>query len=350
MWTYSTNFSDPRPSRFGVKITTCQNSDEAILGTGKSFIGELIAKALFDHTKKKILVVCFTNHALDDILEGLLNIGIPESVMLRLGGKTTSATERLTLQNQPRIANRSQDQWTIINNLKERSEKLHQLLQDAFRRYNSPRISYKDMAEYLEFDDPEAFEALRVPYVKDSDGMTLVDKGGREINPSYLMDRWKRGFDAGIFKGKFLDPDLQKKWEIPKKTRETLWRTWEEGILQEDVKRFCELAQTYNKVQDELNTAQNTNMIPLLQTKRVLGCTTTAAAKFCGVIQAFNPNVLLVEEAGEILESHILTAMGPETSQIILIGDHKYVYRTCDTSNHGSLSTGNCVQRSITIS
>jgi hypothetical protein len=295
-------------------------------------------------------VVCFTNHALDDILEGLLNIGIPESVMLRLGGKTTSATERLTLQNQPRMANRSQDQWTIINNLKEKSEKLHQLLQDAFWRYNSLRISYKNMAEHLEFDDPEAFEALRVPYFKDSDGMTLVEKGGHEIKPHYLMDRWKRGLDAGIFKGKFLDPDLQKKWEIPKKTRETLWRTWEESVLQEDVKRFCELAQTYNKVQDELYTAQSTNMIPLLRTKRVLGCTTTAAAKYCGVIQTFNPNVLLVEEAGEILESHILTAMGPETSQIVLIGDHKYVFGTSGTSNHGSLTTDNCVQRSTTIS
>jgi superfamily I DNA and/or RNA helicase len=33
--------------------------------------------------------------------------------------------------------------------------------------------------------------------------------------------------------------------------------------------------------------------------------------------------VLLVEEAGEILESHILTALGSRTKQLILIGDHK---------------------------
>ncbi|KAF8957449.1 hypothetical protein BDZ97DRAFT_106432 [Flammula alnicola] len=31
----------------------------------------------------------------------------------------------------------------------------------------------------------------------------------------------------------------------------------------------------------------------------------------------------MFEEAGEILESHILTALWPETSQVILIGDHK---------------------------
>ena len=33
--------------------------------------------------------------------------------------------------------------------------------------------------------------------------------------------------------------------------------------------------------------------------------------------------MVLVEEAGEILESHILTALAPQTQQLVLIGDHK---------------------------
>ena len=33
--------------------------------------------------------------------------------------------------------------------------------------------------------------------------------------------------------------------------------------------------------------------------------------------------MVLVEEAGEILESHILTAIGRETGQLVMIGDHK---------------------------
>ena len=33
--------------------------------------------------------------------------------------------------------------------------------------------------------------------------------------------------------------------------------------------------------------------------------------------------MILVEEAGEILESHILTALSPRTQQLVLIGDHK---------------------------
>lgn len=40
-------------------------------------------------------------------------------------------------------------------------------------------------------------------------------------------------------------------------------------------------------------------------------------------VQAAKPDVLLVEEAGEILESHIITSLGPGTKQMILIGDHQ---------------------------
>lgn len=58
---------------------------------------------------------------------------------------------------------------------------------------------------------------------------------------------------------------------------------------------------------------------------RIIGCTTTAAAKYTQQLRDALPEVLLVEEAGEILESHVLTALGEETRRLILIGDHKYV-------------------------
>lgn len=41
------------------------------------------------------------------------------------------------------------------------------------------------------------------------------------------------------------------------------------------------------------------------------------------LLQNASPDIILVEEAGEILESHVLTAMTPATKQLILIGDHQ---------------------------
>ena len=61
----------------------------------------------------------------------------------------------------------------------------------------------------------------------------------------------------------------------------------------------------------------------IISSRRVVACTTTAAAKYAQELQAASRDVLLVEEAGEILESHVLTALGPKTQQLVLIGDHK---------------------------
>jgi superfamily I DNA and/or RNA helicase len=40
------------------------------------------------------------------------------------------------------------------------------------------------------------------------------------------------------------------------------------------------------------------------------------------MLSEVKPDVVMLEEAGEILESHTLMAMTPETKQLILIGDH----------------------------
>lgn len=46
---------------------------------------------------------------------------------------------------------------------------------------------------------------------------------------------------------------------------------------------------------------------------------------FRELIRTARPSVLLVEEAGEILESHVLTALSDGVEHLILIGDHKCV-------------------------
>jgi hypothetical protein len=48
--------------------------------------------------------------------------------------------------------------------------------------------------------------------------------------------------------------------------------------------------------------------LQVIRRKRIIGCTTTAAAKYVQALQSISPGVLLVKEAGEILESHVLTA------------------------------------------
>ena len=295
-----------------------------ILGTGKSFIGTLIAKALHLFTSKTVLVVCYTNHALDDILEGLLDVGIPPDIMLRLGGKSTAKTEPLLLQKQPN-GTRTRDQWTIIDKYRQEAEVFYQRLEKAFNGYLSFKVSLSDILAYLEFEDPAFYGAFEVPNPEDSDGMIRVGKGGQKVSATYLLSEWQRGKNAGIYERDIRDKSetIKNIWGMKYHIRQEHFHRWEDALMQESIEELATVAGEYNKCQEDLMRAQNTSLPGILHSKRIVGCTTTAAAKYGDEIRTFNPDVLLVEEAGEILESHVLTALGPETSQMILIGDHK---------------------------
>ena len=90
-----------------------------LTGTGKSFIGALIAKAFYEHTNETILVLSYTNHALDQFLEDLLDNGIPSESVVRLGSKSTLRTAPLSLFERQKTCgyNKSRDGWEIVNNL-----------------------------------------------------------------------------------------------------------------------------------------------------------------------------------------------------------------------------------------
>lgn len=81
----------------------------------------LVAKALHDSTSQVILVVCFINHALDQFLEGLMDIGIPSSAMVRLRGKSTGRTKPLTIRKQV-CAKLTASHWAEIDKSKQKLE------------------------------------------------------------------------------------------------------------------------------------------------------------------------------------------------------------------------------------
>jgi superfamily I DNA and/or RNA helicase len=50
--------------------------------------------------------------------------------------------------------------------------------------------------------------------------------------------------------------------------------------------------------------------------------TTTGAAMHQQLLGGLGAKVVLVEEAAEVLEAHILACLSPSNEQLILIGDH----------------------------
>ena len=55
------------------------------------------------------------------------------------------------------------------------------------------------------------------------------------------------------------------------------------------------------------------NDLRVLKNAKIIGCTTVVAAKYQVLI---NPTVVVVEEAGEILEAHIIVNLGVSCKQM----------------------------------
>ncbi|KAL8823207.1 MAG: hypothetical protein Q9191_006073 [Dirinaria sp. TL-2023a] len=291
-------------------------------GTGKSFIGALLAKAFHDYTKQTILVITYTNHALDQFLEDFLDIGIPANSIVRLGSKSTPRTASLNLSEQKVSHKHSQSVWSAIN-LQESELNEHQnsLMKD-FNSYNSFSPRWYDIMEYLEFSEEYCSfaEVLKTPEAEE--GMTMVDSRGKNVGPGYLYGRWSSGLNAGVFANN-VAPEHQEYWLMNKPSRQTCIDKWTRELLQEEIANVCGSIQRFNKCQRQLDEARGERSRAILKQKRVIGCTTTAAAKYVRDLRSSSPGVIIVEEAGEILESHILSALSAETKRLVLIGDHK---------------------------
>ncbi|KAL1740854.1 P-loop containing nucleoside triphosphate hydrolase protein [Schizophyllum fasciatum] len=258
-------------------------------GTGKSFIGAILAKILHDHTSQTILVCCYTNHALDQFLENLIDIGIPHESMVR--------------------------------EFRQLSEDLVKDLELSFRSYQAVNVSLGSVLEHVEFEDGEYFEAFQVP--TEEDGTLRVGRGGRAVDETYLLDRWMRQQDGGIYYGDPVVRNAPQIWKMSKGARQAKISEWRCAIYRERAEKVYDSGHQFNQYQDMIARKYVQGDVLTLKSKRIIACTTTGAAKYGDSIRGAAPGVLLIEEAGEILESHVLTAMNENTAQIIAIGDHQ---------------------------
>ena len=101
------------------------------------------------------------------------------------------------------------------------------------------------------------------------------------------------------------------------------WRLYKYWV--EDFKDTCfrrQFEEFNNKCQDyhEMDQQQDQHALERVD---VIGMTTTGAAKYQHVLHMVKPKIVVIEEAAEVLESHIVSCLTASTQHLILIGDHK---------------------------
>lgn len=293
-------------------------------GTGKSFIGAIIARTLMELSEYRILILSYTNHALDQFLEDLINIGIPESQMVRIGSKATARTEALRIEelsNGPQFR-LSYDIKAMLDTTRAEQKETKSKLEDLVEKLTKPQIQHQEVLDMLEFSDfgMDLWNAFQVP-----DDVQIVGKNNKALRSVDVFDDWLQGrhlSSLGMLRVS-MHPRYHSIWKIPEKDRLEKYNQWISQVRQEQIEEFVQLAETSNSLYRQIDSLRKESKRHIVKSRRIIGCTTTGAAMYQSIIKAAEPDIVLVEEAGEILEAHVITSLSPSVKQLILIGDHK---------------------------
>ncbi|KAL8181432.1 UNVERIFIED_CONTAM: hypothetical protein K2H54_001711 [Gekko kuhli] len=351
-------------------------------GTGKTFIGLKILEALlanqalWNQDRTPCLVVCYTNHALDQFLEGILQF--QKWGVVRIGGRSKSETvEQCSLRN---LRKQQLGGPLLAEDRKLYGRRLHCL--------KDQKEHIADYMEVLKLLERAVLEGEELRGVVSEDHLRLPQGGLLQwLKIPLPKEEWKpqqhrtcrraaADLDAGFSRWnkdeRFLDfyddddeyvgargtPESKFAYIIP--AEESASQTWMVDCLREgDLMSSQEVARIRNledlRLRDrwrlyrrwmaaykerlkatlakelvdyEKNAACLQELtfeedLSILQRSKVIGMTTTGAAKYRKLLQRIRPRIVVVEEAAEILEAHVLTALSASCQHLILIGDHQ---------------------------
>ncbi|PKC17959.1 P-loop containing nucleoside triphosphate hydrolase protein [Rhizophagus irregularis] len=398
-------------------------------GTGKTVVGIEIMKVLLAEENRSvnltpILVICFTNHALDQFLEHLIDKAGIDNIV-RLGGRSKS-DKIAPFSLEEVVKNREKPVGVESYLLSKTYQELENIQKDADQiqeRLNLRWLDWKEVSSYLYVDfhehynkffgyqDPEIPSFLLEDYFdeecdltgKDSKNQTLFDKwlhgvdiknaramlkatedskqlrkGKKnnntntnvydalanyddELNEYYKPEDSDSFFEDEEYYDDYEQNDPQAylaNWQEPKtnrpleelKNNTNIWRMsttervalhdfWRHELNLENVESLANLQRIHDEKRKEIEDIHSERRKKILKECDVIGMTTNGAAKFQSLVRSVRPKIILCEEAGEVLEAHILSALTPSTQHLILIGDHNQLrphiathYLSCDSS------------------
>ena len=79
----------------------------------------------------------------------------------------------------------------------------------------------------------------------------------------------------------------------------------------------------YLEISNEYEELRNIEDLGILRNSRVVGMTTTCASKNHKLLRQLQPRIVIIEEAAELFEAHVVTCLTEYCQHLILIGDHQ---------------------------
>ena len=152
--------------------------------------------------------------------------------------------------------------------------------------------------------------ATELPTVKSKTHWLKVENYAEQIQKIHHMQPFSSKDVDRIININALDTD--QRWR--------LYAYWVSQMQSSDIQiQFHE----YNKLCQECQAFDQEQDRHALEKVQVIGMTTTGAAKYQHILHLIKPKIVIIEEAAEVLESHIISCLTANTQHLILIGDHQ---------------------------
>ena len=287
-------------------------------GTGKSYTGTALMKVLLankdDGKLGPILIVTFTNHALDGPLEHAVDAGVKQ--VIRIGSKSKSEkladlNLRVVAQKEERTKYEKSENWE----LRQQIEALGQSINDSLLELEDAN-SESSVINFLREEHPEYHAQLAQPGI-DPEGFRLV----RNWRAPRGLQAWLQGGAPTAPAAHGARQNDLHTWTSEE--RQNMYSAWTEQIMEPIRRSLLANLQDYEGVKAQLDSLRTEVDLRVLNKANVIGVTTSGLARNIGLLRRLNCKVLIKEEAGEIMEAHSLTAMLPSIEHLILIGDHQ---------------------------
>ncbi len=191
---------------------------------------------------------------------------------------------------------------------------------------NEPQLLQEERlleGEEIELVDQQEQQEAALP--GRSPGATSVDPGGWRVvqmSEGKRKKKIERGFRYNPMKARRVH-QIEDVRNLSEKERWQLYHYWVNEYLKQRKRQIAAIAERYNACCELYNDAQQALNVHVLREADVIGMTTTGAAKHSYVLHDIYPKIVVIEEAAEVFESHIVTSVSPSVQQLILIGDHK---------------------------
>ncbi|KAG8703433.1 hypothetical protein FRC09_004163 [Ceratobasidium sp. 395] len=357
-------------------------------GTGKSYTGVEIIKLLMRNGVTPIVLMAFTNHALDHMMLSVLE-NVTKNIA-RLGSR--SADERISQFSLDKLTRDSTEHKGTIGSkwkaMKEAEDEMNELMNSMVKKH-VPRQEMnitiiQEFSDHYDniFTPPRWIGALYTEHTSSDAGWGVSDNK-KKGNPNKL-EFWRDGRDlswlsppdpkktaTGLKTANRYAVDVQSEgqdhqlqvqkhrahllsflqkhghssipsisttnrplevlekddrvWSMSLLERKKLFQRWKVAALERigdsRLNDFVRLRRNHAEARQQYQDIQDQVQVNLLKNVHVIGCTTTGAAKLVSLFASIQPRVMIVEEAGQVLEAHVLAALVPSISQVIMIGD-----------------------------